>query len=165
MVLVGMGTEMVARVMNNGGGAVDNADVTASSSVPHSAALGGAWNGTLPANLSSHLWKSLLKSKQAKSTCSQTYLLPSPSPMSLQKPLPVSMALDDKAAVALSRSQSPAPMPALVPVSTMVVTDPNLAGAEKRQSKWQSFFITWFYTLLQMIEVHGFHLLLHKPWS
>jgi hypothetical protein len=47
--------EMVARAMNNGGGAMDDIDVMASSSTPHSAALGGVWNSTLLANLSSHL--------------------------------------------------------------------------------------------------------------
>ena len=72
MVLVGAGTEIVAGAMNNGGGAADDADATASSSVPHSAVLGGGWNGTLPAKFSSNLWKSLLKSEQAKSTRGQT---------------------------------------------------------------------------------------------
>ena len=41
MVSVGAGTEMVAGATNNGGGAADDADVTASSSAPHSVALGG----------------------------------------------------------------------------------------------------------------------------
>jgi hypothetical protein len=123
---------MVARVTSNGGGAMDNADVTASSSASRSAALSGVWNGTLLANFSSNLWKSLLKSEQARSTCGQTHLLPLPSPMSSQKPSPVPMALDDKAVVALSRSWSLASVLALVPVSTtMAVTNPNLAGAEK----------------------------------
>jgi hypothetical protein len=89
----------VARVMSNGCGATDDVDATASS-VPCSAALGDAQNGTLLVNFSSNLCKSLLKSEQAKSICSQTY----PLPLSLQKLSPVPMALDDEAAVALLRS-------------------------------------------------------------
>jgi hypothetical protein len=74
MVLVGtgMGMEMVAGATSNGGGAADDADATASSSVPRSAALGGARNGTLLANFSGDLQKSLLKSEQARSTHGQT---------------------------------------------------------------------------------------------
>ena len=156
----GTGTETVAGAASNGGGGADDADATGSSSAPRSAAHGGARNGTLPANFSGDLRKSLLKSEQAKSTRGQTHPLPSPSPMSSRKPSPVPMALDDEAAVALSRSRSPAPAPALVPVSTTTaVTDPNLVGAEKRRSKRRSFFTnTWFYTLLRMIEVRGFRL-------
>ena len=167
MVLVGTGMEMVAGTTSNAGGAADDAEATDSSRVPHSAALDGARNGTLPANISGDLRKSLLKSEQAKSTRGQTHPLPSPSPMSSRKPSPIPMALDGEAAVAPSRSRSPALAPALVPVSiTTAVTDLNLAGAEKRRFKWRSFFTnTWFYALLRMVEVRGFHLLLHKPWN
>ena len=157
--VTGTGTETVAGATSNGGGGGDDADATASSSASRSAAHGNARNGTLPANFSGDLRKSLLKSEQAKSTRGQTHPLPSPSPMGSRKPSPspVPMALDDEAAVALSRSRSPAPAPALVPVSTTVVADLNLAGAEKRRSKRRSFFTnTWFYTLLRMIEVRRF---------
>ncbi len=82
MVSVGTGTETLAGVTSNGGEGGDDADATASSSTPRSAAHGSARNGTLQANFSGDLWKSLLKSDQAKSTCGQTHLLPSPSPMS-----------------------------------------------------------------------------------
>lgn len=153
------GTEAVAGATSNGGGGADDGDGTASSSAPRSAAQGSARNGTLPANFSGDLRKSLLKSEQAKSARGQTLPLPSPSPIGSRKPSPspVPMALDDEAAVALSRSRSPAPAPALVPVSTTAVIDPNLAGVEKRRSKRRSFFTnTWFYTLLRMIEVRRF---------
>lgn len=64
----GPNSEMVAGATSNGGGATDDLDATASSSTPRSAALGGVRNGTLLANFSGDLWKSLLKSEQAKFT-------------------------------------------------------------------------------------------------
>ena len=91
MVSVGTGMEMLAGVTSNG---ADSEDTTASSSMLRLVAHGGMRNGTLQANFSGDLWKSLLKSEQAKSTCDQTHSLPSPLPMGLRKPLllPVPMA-------------------------------------------------------------------------
>jgi paired amphipathic helix protein Sin3a len=134
---------------------VDDADAVAGSSTPRSAGQ-GARNGSLPANFSGDLRKSLLKSEQAKSTRGQTHPLPSPSPMNSRKPSPVPMALDEEAA-AIARSRSPAPAPALVPITAAGTPDLNPPGGEKRRSKRRSFFTnTWFYTFLRMIEVRGF---------
>jgi paired amphipathic helix protein Sin3a len=142
-------TEAVG-VATSGAGGGDDVDAAAASGTPRPAAGHGARNGSLPANFSGDLRKSLLKSEQAKSTRGQTH--PS-SPMGSRKPSPVPMTLDEEAAAA-SRSRSPAPAPALVPITAAGTTDPNSAGGEKRRSKRRSFFTnTWFYTLLRMIEV------------
>ena len=134
------GVEGVAGAATSAGG--DDVDVAGGSITPRSAGH-GVRNGTLPANFSGDLRKSLLKSEQAKSTRGQTHPLPSPSP--------APMALDDEGSAAASRS-SPAPA-APVP-ATAAAADSNSAGGEKRRSKRRSFFTnTWFYALLRMVEV------------
>ena len=153
MVPVASATEAVA-VATSGAGGGDEVDAAAASSSTPRPAGHSARNGSLPANFSGDLRKSLLKSEQAKSTRGQTHPPPSSSsPIGSRKPSPVPMTLDEEAAAA-SRSRSPAPAPALVPITAAGTTDPNSAGGEKRRSKRRSFFTnTWFYTLLRMIEV------------
>jgi hypothetical protein len=91
-----VGVEGAAGIMNSGGSS-DDVDATGGLSAPCSV---GVQNGALPTNFSSNLRKSLLKSEQAKSTCSQMHLLPLPPPMGLRNPSPspAPMALDEEGA-------------------------------------------------------------------